>query len=38
MSRLYSAILDEIERADYQVHSRRARVSFARKLWLTVRS
>ena len=36
MSTIYSAILDEIERADYDVFQGRARVSFARKLWLTL--
>jgi len=34
MQTIYGAILDEIERADYQVFQRRARVSFPRKLWL----
>ncbi len=34
MSTVYGAILDEIERADYQVFDRRARVSLPRKLWL----
>lgn len=34
MSTLYGAILDEIERAGYQVYRGRVRVSFARKLWL----
>jgi phytoene synthase len=34
MSTVYGAILDEIERADYQVYRGRVRVSFLRKLWL----
>jgi phytoene synthase len=34
MSTIYGAILDEIERTDYQVYRGRARVSFARKMWL----
>jgi phytoene synthase len=34
MSTVYGAILDEIERADFQVYRGRARVSFPRKLWL----
>jgi len=34
MSTVYGAILDEIERADYQVYRGRVRVSFPRKLWL----
>ena len=37
MSTVYGAILDEIERADYQVYRGRVRVSFARKLWLALR-
>jgi 15-cis-phytoene synthase len=36
MSTIYGAILDEIERADYDVYARRARVSFPRKLWLAL--
>ena len=36
MSAIYGGILDEIERADYQVYRGRVRVSFARKLWLGV--
>ncbi len=36
MSTVYGAILDEIERADYQVYRGRARVSFPRKLWLAL--
>ena len=36
MSTVYGAILDEIERADYQVYQRRVRVSFPRKLWLAL--
>ena len=38
MSTVYGAILDEIERADYEVYRGRVRVSFARKLWLSLRS
>lgn len=34
MSTIYGGILDEIERADYQVFRGRVRVSFPRKLWL----
>jgi phytoene synthase len=37
MSTIYGAILDEIEKADYQVFKGRARVSFPRKLWLALR-
>jgi phytoene synthase len=37
MSTIYGAILDEIERADYRVYHRRARVSFSRKLWLALK-
>ncbi len=36
MSTIYGAILDEIERANYQVFRRRARVSFGRKLGLSL--
>jgi len=36
MSTVYGAILDEIERADYQVYRGRARVSFPRKLGLAL--
>ena len=36
MSTVYGAILDEIERADYQVYRGRVRVSFLRKLWLAL--
>jgi phytoene synthase len=36
MSTIYGAILDEIERADYQVYRGRVRVSLPRKLWLAV--
>jgi len=36
MSTVYGAILDEIERADYQVYRGRVRVSFPRKLWLAL--
>ena len=36
MSTIYAAILDEIERADYDVFRGRARVSFSRKLWLAL--
>jgi phytoene synthase len=38
MSTVYGAILDEIERADYQVYRRRVRVSFPRKLWLALKA
>ncbi len=38
MSTVYGAILDEIERTDYQVYRGRARVSFARKLWLALKA
>jgi phytoene synthase len=38
MSTVYGAILDEIERADYQVYERRARVSLPRKLRLAARA
>lgn len=38
MSTVYGAILDEIERADYQVYHRRVRVSLPRKLWLAARA
>lgn len=38
MSTIYGAILDEIERADYQVFRGRVKVSFARKLRLTARA
>lgn len=38
MSKVYGAILDEIERADYQVYRGRVRVSFGRKLWLAARA
>ena len=38
MSTIYGAILDEIERADYQVYRGRARVSFFRKLGLAVKA
>jgi phytoene synthase len=34
MRTIYGGILDEIERADYDVFSRRARVSLPRKIWL----
>jgi phytoene synthase len=37
MSTIYGAILDEIERADYQVFGARRRVSLPRKLWLAAR-
>jgi phytoene synthase len=36
MSTVYGAILDEIERADYQVYRGRVSVSFPRKLWLAL--
>jgi len=38
MSTIYGAILDEIERADYQVYQGRVKVSFPRKLWLAAKS
>ena len=38
MSTVYGAILDEIERTDYQVYRGRVRVSFPRKLWLAARA
>jgi phytoene synthase len=38
MSTVYGAILDEIERADYQVYRGRVHVSFARKLWLAIKA
>jgi len=38
MSTVYGAILDEIERADYQVYRGRVRVSFPRKLGLALRA
>ena len=38
MSTVYGAILDEIERADYEVFRGRVRVSFPRKLWLALRA
>ena len=38
MSTVYGAILDEIERADYQVFRGRARVSFLRKLGLAAKA
>lgn len=38
MSTIYGAILDEIERADYQVFGVRRRVSLPRKLWLAARA
>lgn len=38
MSTIYGAILDEIERADYQVFRGRVRVTFARKLGLALKS
>jgi 15-cis-phytoene synthase len=37
MSTIYGAILDEIERVDYNVYRGRVRVSFSRKLWLALR-
>jgi phytoene synthase len=36
MSTVYGAILDEIERADYQVYRGRVRVAFTWKLWLAL--
>jgi phytoene synthase len=38
MSTIYGAILDEIERQDYQVYERRARVPLPRKIWLAART
>jgi phytoene synthase len=38
MSTVYGAILDEIERADYQVYRGRVRVSLTRKLWLALQA
>ena len=38
MSTVYGAILDEIERSDYQVYQGRVRVSFPRKLWLALKT
>jgi phytoene synthase len=38
MSTVYGAILDEIERADYQVYRRRVRVSLPRKVWLAIKA
>jgi len=38
MSTVYGAILDEIERADYQVFDRRVSVSLPRKLWLATKA
>jgi phytoene synthase len=38
MSTVYGAILDEIERADYQVFDRRVSVSMPRKLWLATKA
>jgi phytoene synthase len=37
MSTIYSAILDEIERTDYDVYRSRVHVSFPRKLWLALK-
>jgi phytoene synthase len=37
MSTIYGAILDEIERANYDVYRGRARVSFPRKIWLMLK-
>jgi 15-cis-phytoene synthase len=37
MRTIYGAILDEIEQDGYRVYQRRARVSFARKLWLALK-
>ncbi len=36
MSAIYGGILDEIERADYQVFRGRVSVSFPRKIWLAL--
>jgi phytoene synthase len=38
MSTIYGAILDEIEKVDYQVFRGRVRVSYRRKLWLALKS
>ncbi len=38
MSTVYGAILDEIERAHYQVYRGRVRVTFGRKLWLALKA
>jgi phytoene synthase len=38
MSTVYGGILDEIERADYQVFKGRVRVSLPRKIWLALRN
>jgi phytoene synthase len=38
MSTVYGAILDEIERADYQVYRGRVSVAMSRKLWLALRA
>lgn len=35
---LYKAILDEIEKADYNVYKGRVRTTFSRKLWLTAKA
>lgn len=37
MSTVYGAILDEIERIDYQVYRGRVSVSFTRKFWLALK-
>ena len=34
MNRIYSGILDEIERSDYDVYARRHRVHLGKKLWI----
>jgi len=38
MSTIYGAILDEIERVEYEVYRGRVRVSFIRKLWLALKA
>jgi phytoene synthase len=38
MSTVYGAILDEIERADYQVFDKRVSVPMRRKLWLALKA
>jgi phytoene synthase len=38
MSTIYGAILDEIERVDYDVYRGRVHVSFPRKLWLALKT
>ena len=38
MSNIYGAILDEIEKIDYQVFRGRVRVSFRRKIWIALKT